>query len=415
MNAEQFTKIAIELSSLGKNKEAYKNFVIVTQLLPNDSGAWLNLGICCIAIEDIQTASNAFEEAIKLEPCCIPAYSNLASIWVSRLKPEVAITVLDNGLRVNENNPTLLATKGALLAQIGEVQQAIGLLSKAHELASNDFSIALIFSELLVQQQRFSKALLLLTKEWPKDRFLSRFYLALGRAQYGCRNIEAAQTAIINARNAGANEATNLLIQLSRGWGNPIESKRILMQPLRTIHAQYMFDLQNDFEEFMHYNPQGIISSNIASIEREILKRYEFPTLPPKELAWIVFHIANGSMEFIGLCQLVDIDHKNQKAELLMMMKDRGKGFGVEALLMVANEYFRNYGFNKLVSLVLDTNTVVLDMELRLGFTQEGYLQRHIIEKKSNKFIGIHQLAIFKDNFDESNIISKLKKRFKIL
>jgi hypothetical protein len=53
-------------------------------------------------------------------------------------------------------------------------------------------------------------------------------------------------------------------------------------------------------------------------------------------------------------------------------------------------------------------------MELKLGFRQEGYLQRHIFNPASQQFLGIYQLALFKEDFEQSQLSSRLKNRFGI-
>jgi Flp pilus assembly protein TadD len=239
LSAEQITRKAIELSSVGKHEDARKAFSDVVRLHPKDSGAWLNLGICCIALGDIKTSEEAFNRAIELEPQNSAAYTNLASTWVSRGEPGIAITILEQGLRINEQNSTLLATKGALLAQIGEISQAIACLSQAYSQTPNDFSVTLVFAELLVQQHWFAEAFsILCAKPWPHTYYWERYNLACGRAAYGCRDHQTAHTAIAHAKQAGSNEANKLLALLMRGWGARIESKRIVMEPLRAIHAQ---------------------------------------------------------------------------------------------------------------------------------------------------------------------------------
>lgn len=414
MIAEQLTQQAIQLSLAGQHTAACQTFTEITLLRPNDSGAWLNLGVCCMTLADLPAAANAFAQVIKLDPLNVAAYANLASTWASRGDLETAITVLDNGLHLTQA-PLLRATKGALLAQIGEVDAAIELLTEAHLLMPQDFAMALILAELLVQQQRFTQALPILNMQAPpQPALLVRSYLARGRAFYGCGELEKAKAAFTQAKNVGSTEADALLQQLARGWGAPIASKRLLMQPLHTTNAAQIVALQADKQAWTFYNPQGIAASNASSIAQEISRRYESPVLFPKELAWIVYRQGIGQAAFIGLCQLVDIDHRNRRAELLMILQDRNKGYGVEALLMLANTFFNQYGLNKLVSLVMDTNTAVWDMELRLGFKQEGHLQQHLFNPTTQEFSGLVQLSLFKADFEQSGNIKRLIKRFEI-
>lgn len=412
MNIAQRNQKAISLAAEGKHSEAHSEFLDIIKLSPKNSDAWLNLGVCRNTLGEIQAAKEAFQQAIHYNPYSIAAYTNLASTWVSLSNIKAALAVLEQGLQLVSNNPKLMATKGALLAQYGDISQALHLLEKAHDLAPNDFSIALIISELLVQQQRFLEALSLLKrKDWSPNRFVTRYYLALGRAYYGCRDMASALSVLSSIEDI---EAQQLLQEVERGWVTPIESKRIYMEPLRDIHAKHLLELYEDLKGWSYYNPQGVMASNLSALEQEIHRRYEYPNLPPNELAWAIFYRNDNEFIFIGLGQLVNIDHPNKRAELLMMLQDQHRGYAAESLLLMANRFFNNYGFNKLITLVLDNNPTVLEMLLRLDFMQEGYLQQHLYEPNTKNYYGIYSLALFKKNYEESTILQNLKKRFRI-
>lgn len=366
--------------------------------------------MCHTALSEPTAAAKAFERTIELDALNVSAYANLAATWVERGDLEVALSVLARGVALTQA-PLLLATQGALLAQIGDRARAIEILTQAHRQQPEDAATALILAEVLLQQQRYREAVTILDNMPPPQAALrARFYLARGRVFYGCGAAEPAKAAWREAQQAGAAEATGLLQHLARGWGGTMSARRIQLQPLCAAHAADIAALQQDIKAWTFYNPHGIAASTVAAIAREIDQRYAAPALPPSELAWAVYR--HGSGEFMGLCQLVEIDHHNQRAELLMILQNRHQGFGVEALLVLINAAFNQYGLNKLVSLVLDTNTSVWDMELRLGFQQEGHLRQHFIDPATGKTSGLVQLALFKADFATSTKLQQLLGRF---
>lgn len=415
MSTEQLTYAAIQLSAAGQQQQAYQLFAQVTKLLPTDAGAWLNLGICALALADYSAAAEAFTQASTLAPTLAAAYTNLAATWVARGELETAIAVLDQGLQHNPAHAALLGTKAALLAQLGEISAADVLLTQAHSLAPEDASVLLLLAELKIQQHQFAAALPLLKRQsWAQHPQASRYYLAQARASYGCRDSAAATVALTQAKAAGAEAADALLQQVALGWGAPLSSRRLDLQPLQSTHAAEIFTLQNDVEAWRHYSPHGLVANTVAALAREIHRRYASPTLPPTELAWAVYSKIGDTPKFVGICQLTGIDQRNRRAEVLMLLQERSQGYGIETLLLLLHAYFYRYAGNKLQLLVLDSNATVLDIVLRLGFKQEGCLQQQLFDAATQQYTGIHQLALCKADLAHCARITHLSQRFGI-
>lgn len=406
LNAQDYSRNAIEFAAAGNHSAAKRAFSEVVRLIPLDSNAWLNLGISCMALQDTSAAINALQRAIALNPSNTAAVANLASIYVAQHQPTIAITHLQEGLAIIPQHPKLTAILGSLLAQAGEMTRALNLLSEAFVNAPDDFSITLIFAELLVQQRQFTQALHVLNaKSCPNHRLLSRYYLALARAYYGCDDAITANTLLLSAKAVGAIEAENLLSHIARHWGGAIESTRISLSPLKPSAATQILQLHRDLTAWRHYNPNGISAISLAALEDEIQTRFNAPTLPPQELAWAVT-CKTPTTKFLGLCQLVELNHLDQSAELLMMLDIQHLTDVAQIVMLLLHTSFYQYDLKQIICLVLETNTVVLKMLRRLGFTQTDSLPATPAR--------LYRLTLSKHTFTTSPTIYKLNKRFNL-
>jgi diamine N-acetyltransferase len=106
-----------------------------------------------------------------------------------------------------------------------------------------------------------------------------------------------------------------------------------------------------------------------------------------------------------GLLSLTDISLLHRRSEVLLgVLHGAPQGLATAAMLILFQFYFKAIKFNKLLSLIYEDNQHSLKGTLHLGFKQEGYLKKHVIDPKSNQYVNLIQTGLICDEaFNESN------------
>jgi len=98
---------------------------------------------------------------------------------------------------------------------------------------------------------------------------------------------------------------------------------------------------------------------------------------------WLGIFLKNGTI--IGVIHLHDIDKKNRSCYLGMnisKLENRNKGYGKEAVKLLLEYSFNNYGMERISATTLETNISAQKSLEKSGFKLEG------IERKSVYFAG---------------------------
>lgn len=84
--------------------------------------------------------------------------------------------------------------------------------------------------------------------------------------------------------------------------------------------------------------------------------------------------------ELVAMFGLVDIDRKNRKAELYIIVNPtmRGQGVGSTCIRWLCNYGFGHVGLNKIYLFTLFRNQPARKFYEHLGFRQEGVLREHL-------------------------------------
>ncbi len=155
------------------------------------------------------------------------------------------------------------------------------------------------------------------------------------------------------------------------------------------------------------------------TIENKIITQgYRFPVSLEKDNEWIESKILNSTPneiffiveEFevpIGLIQLVNIDFISGTAIWGFILGDknaRGKGYGVEAPLLLFNYAFNVINLRKLSGYVLAQNIATLKMLKKIGpVKEEGCLKNHYYF--NNKYWDVYILSFFKEDFKQMEFV----------
>jgi len=88
-----------------------------------------------------------------------------------------------------------------------------------------------------------------------------------------------------------------------------------------------------------------------------------------------------GEEEPIGVISLMNINEANASADLSVIVgerKDRDKGLGTEAIRIILRYAFEKLGLNRVGLSVFEFNEAAISAYKKLGFEQEGRMQRAI-------------------------------------
>jgi serine/threonine protein kinase/Tfp pilus assembly protein PilF len=92
---------------------------------PTDEASWNARGLARLG-KDPRAALADFEEALKLDPCYLPALQNVAHVLSEKLgRTEEAVQVLSHILKFNEGYVPARAGRGVLLARLGKREAAL--------------------------------------------------------------------------------------------------------------------------------------------------------------------------------------------------------------------------------------------------------------------------------------------------
>jgi len=103
--------------------------------------------------------------------------------------------------------------------------------------------------------------------------------------------------------------------------------------------------------------------------------------------------------EYIGNCALINIDHRNQKAELWIYLSKsvQGKGIGTDAVKCLLKYAFNKLNLNRVYLYVMDYNICAIDFYKKLGFKEEGRFRENVFT--DGKFCDTVHMAILRSEF----------------
>jgi len=154
-------------------------------------------------------------------------------------------------------------------------------------------------------------------------------------------------------------------------------------------------------------------------IENKIMTQgYRFPISLPKDEEWLklkmmnssskeVFFIIEESEVPIGLIQLTNIDFISGTATWGFILGDknsRGKGYSVEAPLLLFNYAFNILNLRKIIGYPLGFNKATLKMHEKIGpVRKEGCLKSQYYF--NNKYWDIYILSFYKEDFNHLSFV----------
>lgn len=115
-------------------EQALSHYQRATELDPDSSESWYNLGHTQKVLSQMEDALASLERAIELDPENESAYAELAAVYTDEGDLEKARETLEEGLDQIGDSAMLLATLSLVLFQSGEINEAREVLEEAEEI-----------------------------------------------------------------------------------------------------------------------------------------------------------------------------------------------------------------------------------------------------------------------------------------
>ncbi len=170
-------------------------------------------------------------------------------------------------------------------------------------------------------------------------------------------------------------------------------TERLFLEPLGLQHAtQKYVSWLNDPEVYKYLESKGgqTIDTLIEFINHNIANHVYI---------WAI--IDRSLNQHIGNIKIDPINNTHKFGEYGILIGDKsywGKGYAREASQAVLNYFFGNEKYLRKINLgVVKSNKDAINLYNKLGFKQEGYLQRHFIYNGSEE--DVIRMAIFREDF----------------
>ena len=155
-----------------------------------------------------------------------------------------------------------------------------------------------------------------------------------------------------------------------------LETERLRLDPLAVGDAAAMFPIMGDPEVMAWWDVPEI---NDPDVVDELIAGQVDEMQSGRAIYWAMRTIVDG--EFLGTCDLSDIDRRHRRAEIgfLLGRNAWGQGYALEAMRTVV-AYAATSGLRKLSARTHLGNLRSDHLLEKLGFTEEGMLRGHILK-----------------------------------
>lgn len=174
-----------------------------------------------------------------------------------------------------------------------------------------------------------------------------------------------------------------------------LKGKQLYLRALEPEDLEFLYRLENDTSIWE-------ISGTQKPYSKAILKKYlSNAHLDIYEVKQLRLCICNSNDEVIGLIDLFDFDPKNRRAGVGMVIespKNRGKGFGKEALQLLCDYAFDQLNLRQVYANILEDNKASISLFEKVGFELVGNKKEWIFAKGKFK----NELLFQKLNHEQS-------------
>lgn len=149
-----------------------------------------------------------------------------------------------------------------------------------------------------------------------------------------------------------------------------LQSKRLVLQPLKKEHAQALFNYRSDKQANQY---QGWIPEFLDDVHAFIAKVASEFNVPETWFQFVIIHSENN--EIIGDLGVHFIDDAQVELGFTLDKNWQGQGFATEAVKLILNYLFNNLHKHRVIGSVDPENKSSIALLKRLGFRQEAHFK----------------------------------------
>lgn len=155
-----------------------------------------------------------------------------------------------------------------------------------------------------------------------------------------------------------------------------LETERLRLEPLVAEDAAHLYPIMGDPEVMAYWDVPEIDDPDIVA---QIVRGQVDGMAAGRAVYWAMRTLAG--QEFVGACDLSEIDRWNRRAEVGFMLGREawGQGYALEAMQTVV-AFAATSGVRKLTARTHLGNRRSETLLQKLGFTEEGLLRGHILK-----------------------------------
>ncbi|MFK5894081.1 MAG: GNAT family protein [Pseudomonadota bacterium] len=210
--------------------------------------------------------------------------------------------------------------------------------------------------------------------------------------------------------------------------------QNLVLYRYQPFFTHFIFRSCNNRGFIENYRINDSFPSDENKLKQDLLNKQSLPPEMLKSMEWVI--CIKKTKQAIGLAGLVNYHSLHQSAELLIgllpELKSAQQSYGPEATLLVLEFAFQQIQLHKLTSLVYGYNQKAQQSTLKLGFTEEGLLRQHMLDRRLNlnsqalmqqqqqqqqqqqktpQYLDLYYNGLLKDDFIKNKKLARLSQR----
>ncbi|MBQ4640199.1 MAG: GNAT family N-acetyltransferase [Clostridia bacterium] len=167
------------------------------------------------------------------------------------------------------------------------------------------------------------------------------------------------------------------------------QGKLVRLRAFDNSDLMYTLSINNDYD-VMRTASAGILYPTTVEDQARFMSNQTSYSAGDYQFA--VERLDNG--RFIGQCGLMQVNWKNRRAEMgIMLDKDAiGQGYGTDAVATLCKFAFNEMNLHKLKAVVFDFNTAAIRCYEKCGFQMEGQLKDEVF--REGKYHSAYVMAL---------------------
>ena len=151
-------EFALLLLDCNYSEEALQQFLYLSNVFPNESGIFYNLGITYEKLKDLSRAQAAYSRAIELAPEELDAYYNLGLVYIERQKYEKAIECFEKVLEKDNEDSNAYFSIGLCYFKENKLDGAKYYFNRAASINDSDIYAHFYLANIYREQKDFDNS-----------------------------------------------------------------------------------------------------------------------------------------------------------------------------------------------------------------------------------------------------------------